>query len=96
MCLHTFSPGTWQLGNHRGSENWPNQCPEARQTWRLHAEKEKMALKRLAQGKGLIKQSNGYYFILWVGMFCLGEIEWLSNKWLGFQCMTISLDCLKN
>lgn len=28
-----FNPsGTRQLGNHRGPENWPDECPEARQT----------------------------------------------------------------
>lgn len=28
-----FNPsGTRQLGDHRGPENWPDECPEARQT----------------------------------------------------------------
>lgn len=43
--------GARQLGNHWGTENWSEQCPETWQTWGLYVEKEEMAPERLAQGK---------------------------------------------
>lgn len=65
IWLAFFNPsGTRQLGDHRGPENWPDECPEARQTWGFHAEEKEMAFERLAQGKMLMKHLSEHYFRL--------------------------------
>lgn len=61
LLLSSFL-GARQLGNHWGTENWTEQCPETRQTWGLYVEKEEMASEGLAQGMIQLLKSSFFSF----------------------------------